>query len=147
MAELVVLATLATMAITTTAMATLASFLSPKVSSRQIIMGQTAKVHHEMREVVAVALTIWQSQQRPPRSPPQQPLQTGLNHQVCLCTIPITLFTFTFRIATQQMLNGGQRIKLQFYSRIIEAALEARVVVLLQPIQRPRQITSEIRLH
>ena len=112
MAELVVFATMATMAITT---ATLASFLSPKVSSRQIIMGQTAKVHHEMREVVAVALTIWQSQHKPLLLVlrPPQPLQTGLN-QVCLCTIPITLFTFTFRIATQQMLNGGQRIKLQF---------------------------------
>ena len=44
---------------------TLASFLSPKVSSRQIIMARTAKVHQEMKEVVAVALTIWHLHQRP----------------------------------------------------------------------------------
>ena len=44
---------------------TLTTFLSPKVSSRQIIMARTAKVHQEMKEVVAVALTIWHLHQRP----------------------------------------------------------------------------------
>ena len=102
----------------------LASFLSPKVSSRQIIMARrTAKVHQEMREVVAVALTIWRLQQisRPDttcRRDRPRPLAIAglisLSLLVCLCTIPITLFTCQFVIATRQILNGGQRIKLEF---------------------------------
>ena len=110
-----------------TRMVMLASFLSPKVSSRQIIMARrTAKVHQEMREVVAVALTIWRLQQisRPDTTCHHQdrprPLAiaglislTSLS-LACLCTIPITLFTCQFVIATRQILNGGQRIKLQF---------------------------------
>ena len=105
-------------------MVMLASFLSPKVSSRQIIMARrTAKVHQEMREVVAVALTIWRLQQisRPDttcRRDRPRPLAIAglisLSLLACLCTIPITLFTCQFVIATRQILNGGQRIKLQF---------------------------------
>ena len=107
-------------------MVMLASFLSPKVSSRQIIMARrTAKVHQEMREVVAVALTIWRLQQisRPDttchrRDRPRPLAIAGLISLslllACLCTIPITLFTCQFVIATRQILNGGQRIKLQF---------------------------------
>ena len=110
-----------------TRMVMLASFLSPKVSSRQIIMARrTAKVHQEMREVVAVALTIWRLQQisRPDttchhRGQPRPLAISGLISLTslslaCLCTIPITLFTCQFVIATRQILNGGQRIKLQF---------------------------------
>ena len=109
-----------------TRMVMLASFLSPKVSSRQIIMARrTAKVHQEMREVVAVALTIWRLQQisRPDttchrRGRPRPLAIAGLISLslslACLCTIPITLFTCQFVIATRQILNGGQRIKLQF---------------------------------
>ena len=106
-------------------MVMLASFLSPKVFSRQIIMARrTAKVHQEMREVVAVALTIWRLQQisRPDttchRRDRPRPLAIAglisLSLLACLCTIPITLFTCQFVIATRQILNGGQRIKLQF---------------------------------